>query len=128
MYSIQRIGAIAVLGIGFVLITFVPAGLESRATRGLIVGLAIAGGVLLSIGRLWFERIRYSEGEYDERQMAIQYQSGWVVFWILISSIFVIWSIGFFTDMRLPPGAFALLGAGGILLQSASHVLLKRRM
>lgn len=128
MYSTQRVGAIAVLGIGGLLITFVPAALESRATTNLIVVIAIAGGVLISTGRLWFERILASEGDYDERQMAIRYRSGWVVFWILLSTIWAIWSIEFFTDMRLPQGWFALLGAGGFLLQRTSHVLLKRWM
>lgn len=128
MYSTKRAGAMAVLGIGFLLITFIPAALESRALPDLIVGLAIAGGVLISIGRLWLDSIRYSEGELDERQMAIQYRSGWVLSWVLISTIWAIWSIEFFTDMRLPEGWSGLLGTGAVLLQSASHVLLKRRM
>lgn len=90
--------------------------------------LAITGVILISIGRLWFERILDIEGDYDERQMAIRYRSGWVVSWVLIPTIWAIWSIEFFTNMRLPQGWFALLGTGGFLLQSASHVLLKRRM
>lgn len=128
MYTRQRIGAIAVLGIGFLLITFVPAALESRATPELIVILVIAGVVLLSTGRMRFERILASEGEYDERQMAIRYRSGWVVSWVLISTIWGLWSIEFFTDLRLPEGWFAVLGVGGFLLQGATHVLLKRWM
>lgn len=117
-----------ILGIGFVLITFVPAALQSRATTGFIVVLAIAGGILLSIDRLWLERILAREGDYDEQQMAIRYRSSWVVLWVLIPTIWVIWSIEFFTDLRLPQGWFALLGLGAFLLQSASHTLLKRRM
>ncbi|XVH31257.1 hypothetical protein ACNS7O_12800 [Haloferacaceae archaeon DSL9] len=128
MHSIQRVSAITVLGIGGLLITFVPAALESRATTDFIMMLAIAGAVLISSGRLWFERILASEGDYDERQMAIRYRSGWVVSWILLSTIWAIWSIEFFTDMRLPQGWFALLGAGGFLLQGASHILFKRWM
>ncbi|WP_264556445.1 hypothetical protein [Halocatena marina] len=128
MYTRQRVGAISILGIGFLLITFVPAALESRGATDLIVGLAITGGVLLSTGNLWLERVLASEGEYDERQIAIRYRSGWIVFWILISTIWAIWSIEFFTDLRLPEGWFAVLGAGGFLLQSATHVLLKRLM
>lgn len=128
MPSIQRVGAIAILGIGFLLLTFVPAALESRALPDLLVVLAIVGGVLMTIGILWDERIRYNEGEYDERQMAIRYRSGWVVFWVLMSTIWTIWSIEFFTDMRLPQGWFALLGAGGVFLHSASLALLKRWM
>ena len=128
MFTTQRVGAIAFLGIGFLLITFVPAAIHSWAATDLIVVLAIAGVVFLSTGKLWFERTRDIEGDYDERQMAIRYRSGWVAFWILIPTIWAIWSIEFFTDMRLLPGAFSLIGLGGFLLQSASHVLLKRRM
>ncbi|MFC6823752.1 hypothetical protein [Halopelagius fulvigenes] len=95
-------------------------------TTDLIVVLAIVGAVLISSGRLWFERILASEGDYDERQMEIRYRSGWVVFWILLSTIWAIWSIEFFTDVRLPEGWFALLGVGGFLLQGASQVLFKR--
>lgn len=128
MYTTQRVGAFTILGIGGLLITFVPAALESRATTSLIVVLAIAGVVLVSSGRLWFERILANEGNYDERQMAIRYRSGWVVSWVLLSAIWGIWSIEFFTDVRLPQGWFALLGTGGFLLQGASHVLFKRWM
>lgn len=128
MYSTSRIGAIVVLGIGGLLITFVPATLESRVSPDLIMILAIAGAVFLSSGRLWFEKILTREGDYDDRWMIIRYRSGWVVAWVLLSTIWAIWSIEFFTEMRLPQGWFALLGTGGIVLQGTCQFLLKRWM
>lgn len=128
MLTTNRTAAATLTGIGFLLITFGQVVIESWATNNVHLLVAIVGVVLMGAGGIWWEWLRNVEGEYDERQMAIRYRSGWITFQVLIVMIWGLWSLQFFSTWRLPPSGFALLGAGGFAMQSASHIVLKRSM
>lgn len=127
MASTKRIAAGLLTGIGFVLITFGQVVLEPWASPRFHLLIAGVGVVLLSGGGLWWESRRHVDGEYDDREMAIRYRSGWLAFWVLTATAFGLGSVELFSTWRLPPGGTNLLGAGGIALMVAGHFLLKRR-
>lgn len=128
MASVHRIAAATLAGTGLMLITVGQVVLESWATNRVHLLVAGVGVVLLSTGGLWLESLRHVEGEYDERQMAIRYRSGWLTCWVLITTILALWIVQLFSSWRGSVGVFAVLGVGGAGLQGVGHVILKRRM
>lgn len=115
-------------GIGFLLIAVVPSVLESRVPTGVHLILGGAAVLFLSSGKIWWESELRSEGEYDERQIAIRYRSGWLTFWVLTWAIWGLWSVQHFSTWQASADVFLVLGLGALGLQRVGHVILKRRM
>lgn len=128
MPSTKRYVAVALGGIGFLMITFVSAYVRPWASRDFLVGLSIAGGVLLIIGIVWSERRRQVEGTYDERIAAIQFRSGWYAFWAIMALAITIMSISVHTEMVLPPWGMTMIVIVGSLVYPGAQLWLKRRM
>lgn len=124
----NRIAVTALGVLGFVLITFVPMSIRSWASTDLLVALAIAGGILFSVAGMRSERLRQTEGDYDERRTEIRFRSGWYAFWFVMAPAWAMLSIRLFTELTIPLGAIAVIGPGGVLVLEGIVLVLKREM
>jgi len=112
MLSPYRIAPIAMGILGFLLLSFIPAAISSWATRIHFQALALLGGTLLIGSAVGHDRLK-RDRNLDDSPSYRRYRSSWYALQVLTVSLWAMWSVAFFTDMKIPYwslGILALLG------------------
>lgn len=126
MIERHRLAAWVLMAVGVVLVVGIPEVIEGSASTAVLLGLSVAGGVLLWAGAIWDDTL--CRAERDERVAEIHYRAGYntaLAFGALNGMvIFVTTNL----DMRVSVTAIAATLGAGLAVYFGSVAWLRRTM